>query len=181
MLHLLTRLLSHLRRNAIACTALACTIAAGGGYAIAATSNTTIHGCVSKRTHALYVQKRCNGHQIALIWSRDGQPQPVAAWAAVQGNGFTGAGARGISVAHVSNGTYSVTATPAQCKNVTDAPTVTVNAAIAPGSTPPGQFPVAWVAHSGSGRNTFTVFTGLVAGGAFVPADEAFNVQVPCS
>lgn len=50
MPQLLTRVLSYLRRNVIAFLALFFAIGAGGGYAIAATSNKTIHGCVNKRT-----------------------------------------------------------------------------------------------------------------------------------
>lgn len=180
MPQLLTRILSYLRRNAIALVALFFALGAGGGYAIAAANNKTIHGCVNNRTRALYIQKRCHRGQSPVVWNQQGPPSPTA-WAAVQANGFMGAGARGIAVQHVSAGTYNVTATPFRCKQVTNAPTVTVDSAIPPGSTPAGQFPVAWEAHTGGGRNTFTVYTGVVVGGSFTPADEAFNVQVPCS
>ena len=101
MPQLLTRILSYLRRNVIAFVALFFALGAGGGYAIAATNNKTIHGCLNNRTRALYVQKRCHRGQSALVWNQQGPPSPTA-WAAVQANGFTGAGARGISVQHVS-------------------------------------------------------------------------------
>ncbi len=181
MLKFLTRTLATARRNIISLLAVFFAIGAGGGYALAAGNTRTIHGCVSTRTHVLYVQKRCQRGQTPLALSQGSSPQPVTAWAAVQANGFTGAGARGISVVHVATGTYSLTATPSQCTQVTDAPIVTVNTAIPMGSSPAGQFPTAWEAHSGSGRNTFTVYTGVVASGSFTPSDEAFNVQVPCS
>jgi hypothetical protein len=177
---MLMRLLRSARRNVIAYLALFLAIGAGGGYAIAATNSSTIHGCVSNRTHALYIQKRCHRGQHSLVWSQQSR-SPVTAWAAVNAIGFTGAGARGISVQHVGTGTYNLTATFPQCSQVTDAPTVTVNTSIPPGSTPSGQFPVAWEAHSGNGPNTFTVHTGLVVGGSFTPTDEPFNVEVPCS
>jgi hypothetical protein len=177
---MLLRPLHHIRRNAIAYCALTLAVGAGGGYAMAASNTTTIHGCVGNQTHLLYVQKRCHRGQHPLVWSQQSQ-SPVTAWAAVNALGFTGAGARGISVQHVGTGTYNVTATFRQCAQVTDAPTVTVNTSIPPGSTPSGQFPVAWEAHSGSGPNTFTVYTGLVVGGSFTPTDEPFNVEVPCS
>jgi hypothetical protein len=178
MPHLLTRILSYLRRNVIAFVALFFAVGAGGGYAIAAAGNKTIHGCVNNRTRVLYVQKRCHRGQSALVWSKQGPASPTA-WAAVQANGFTGAGARGIAVQHASPGTYNVTATPSQCTQVADAPTVTVNTGSPPGAAPPGAFVVAWEAFTS--RNKFTVFTGVVTGGSFTPTDEAFNVQVPCS
>lgn len=172
------RILHHLRANVVAYLALTLAIGGGGGYAIAAANNKTIHGCVSNRTHALYIQARCHRGQTRLVWNQQtAQGQSVTAWAAVNAVGFTGAGARGISVQHVSTGTYNLTATAFQCTQVTDAPTVTVGA-VPPA---PGAFPMAWEAHSGSGRNTFTVYTGVVVGGSFTPADEAFSVQVPCS
>lgn len=175
------RPLRHARRNLVSYIAIF--LALGGGYAIAAGNTTTIHACVVKKTGELLVKARCSRGQSRLVWNQQGpqgQP-PVTAWAAVNAVGFTGAGTRGISVQHVSTGTYDLTATPSQCTKVTDAPIVTVDTAIPAGSTPPGQFPVAWEVHSGNGRNTFTVFTGVVVAGSFTPTDEAFNVQVPCS
>jgi hypothetical protein len=150
-------------------------IGAGGGYALAATSNKTIHGCVNKRTHALYIQKRCHSGQSALVWNQQGQTSPTS-WASVLANGFTGGG-HGISVQHVSTGAYNVTATPSQCKQASPGPTVTVNTG-PPGALPSGGFPVAWETFN---RNNFTIYTGVVVGGSFTPTDEAFNVQVPCS
>jgi hypothetical protein len=171
-----------LRRNVIALAALFLALGAGGGYAIAAANHSTIHGCVNNRTHALFIQARCHRGQHPLTW--DKQPatsQPLIAWAAVQANGFLGAGAQGISVDHTSAGTYQVTATPSACADVTSAPVVTVDTSNPPPGGATGGFPQAWEVHQGSGRNTFTVYTGVVTGGSFAPADEAFNVTVPCS
>jgi hypothetical protein len=169
------RILHHLRANVVAYLALTLAIGGGGGYAIAAANNKTIHGCVNNRTHALYIQKRCQRGQSPLVWNQQGQASPTA-WASVLADGFTG-GARGISVQHVSTGTYNVTATPPQCAQVAAAPTVTVDTG-PPAALPPGAFPVAWETFN---RNKFTVHTGVVASGSFTPTDEAFNVQVPCS
>lgn len=178
MPQLLIRILSYLRRNVIAFVALFFALGAGGGYAIAAANNKTIHGCLNNRTHALYVQKRCHSGQSPLVWNQQGPASP-AAWAAVQANGFTGAGARGIAVQHVSVGTYNLTATPSRCTQVADAPTITINTGPPTGAPPVGAFPVAW--ETFTSRNKFTVSTGVVVGGSFTPTDEAFNVQVPCS
>ena len=91
MPQLLTRILSYLRRNVIAFVALFFALGAGGGYAIAATNNKTIHGCVNKGTRVLYIQKRCHRGQSALVWSQQAPPSPTA-WAAVNADGFTGDG-----------------------------------------------------------------------------------------
>jgi len=176
---MLTQIVRHLRHNVIAYLALFLAVGTGGGYAIAAARTNTIHGCVNKRTHALYIQARCHRSQRPLALDQGRQTNPVTAWAAVQANGFTGAGARGISVQHVSTGTYNLTATPAQCGRVTDAPSVTVNTAVPPNGPSRVGFAVAW--ESFRSRTTFTVYTGVVDRGTFTPTDEAFNVQVPCS
>lgn len=46
----------------------------GGGHAAAAVleSGTTIHGCVSTRTHVLTIQKRCGSGSTALNWNQQG-------------------------------------------------------------------------------------------------------------
>jgi hypothetical protein len=172
---LLTRILSFMRQNVIAFVALFFAVGAGGGYAIAATSTKTIHGCVNNRTHALYIQKRCHGGQSALVWNQQGAASPTA-WASVLADGFT-AGGHGIAVQHVSTGTYNVTATPSQCVPASPGPTVTIDSS-PPSGLPAGGFPVAWETFN---RNKFTVYTGVVVNGSFTPSDEAFNVQVPCS
>lgn len=166
----------HLRHNVIAYLALFLAAGGGAGYAIAATTSTTIHGCVNNRTRALYIQKRCHRGQSRLVWNQG--PQPVTAWAAVSAVGFTSAGGRGISVQHVSTGTYNVTATPSQCTQFTNAPSVTVNGP-PPAFLSAGSFPIAW--ETFTSRNKFTVYTGVVAGGSFTPTDEPFNVYVACS
>lgn len=178
---MLSRIVRHVRHNVIAYLALVFAVGAGGGYAIAATRTNTIHGCVNKRTHALYIQARCHRSQRPVVLVQGRQTNPVTAWAAVQANGFTGAGARGISVQRVSTGTYNLTATLSQCASVASAPVVTVDTANPPSGSASGAFPMAWEVHQGSGRNTFAVYTGVVAGGSFKPMDEAFNVQVPCA
>ena len=124
---MLLRPLHSLRRNVIAYLALFFAIGGGGGYAFAATQTKTIHGCVSKSTHVLYIQKRCGRGQNRLVWSQQAPQGQVTAWAAVNAVGFTGVGTRGITVNHVSTGVYNVTATLSQCANVTTAPQVTVD------------------------------------------------------
>ena len=103
----------------------------------------------------------------------------MTAWAVVSGSGVT-TGGHGITVQHLSAGTYRVTATPAQCsQTLISPPVVSVSDSNPPAGQAAGTFPVAWVADAGGG--SFTVTTGIVVGGSFTPTDHTFNVQVPCS
>jgi hypothetical protein len=95
------------------------------------------------------------------------------------GNSGSVFGGHGISVQHVSAGTYSVTATPVQCVQGFNAPVVTVSDSYPPAGQAAGTFPVAWVEDTGT--NKFTVITGVVVAGSFTPTDDTFNVQDPCS
>lgn len=187
---MLLRLLHHLRRNVFAYIALTCAVGAGAGYAVAAANNKTIHGCVNKRTHVLSIQKHCGRGQSSISWNQQGPPgatgetgpagaSPVTAWAVVGGSGTT-AGGHGITVQHVSTGSYRVTATPVQCAQApASPPVVSVSDSNPPAGQAAGTFPVAWVGDAVGA--TFTVTTGIVASGTFAPADITFNVQVPCT
>ena len=160
---MLLRPFCYFRRNVISLVALFFAVGAGGGYALGARSTDRLHGCVAKRTHLLYIQLRCVRGQSSLALNQDGQA-PLPAWASVLADGFLGAGARGISARRIGVGTYDVTATPAQCTQIASTPQITVDDG-GPRFQGPGAFPVAWEAHSG-GRNSFTVYTGVVVGGA---------------
>jgi hypothetical protein len=168
------RIFAHFRGQAVGYIALF--FALGGGYAIAATNSKTIHGCVVKKSGELLVKSRCAGGQQRLVWNQQGPAGPSAAtaWASVNALGFTGDGARGLKVTHVSTGVYDVKLTLAKCAMVTTAPQVTVNTAISAPS-----YPSSW--ETFKSRTEFTVQTGVVTGGSFTPTDEAFNILVPCS
>jgi hypothetical protein len=73
---------------------------AGGGYALAASRSTVIHGCVNKRTHALTVTARCAKGTTALTWNRKG---PAGARGAKGAAGVAGAAAT-VSVGSVTTG-----------------------------------------------------------------------------
>jgi|SRR5579884_4263975 len=183
----MTHLLKHLRHNAIAYVALFFAIGAGGGYAVAAANKKTIHGCVNNRTHVLLVQKRCHRGERPIVWNQQG-PQgitgrpgvsPVTAWTVVGSSGST-FGGHGFTVQHVATGTYRVTATPAQCADMTATPpVVSVSDSNPPAGHGAGTFPVAWVGDDAG--STFMVTTGIVTSGVFGAADVAFNVQESCS
>jgi len=118
--------MNHPTRN-VAQLAVAATcgalLAAGGGYALASSSTTTIHGCVNKKTHQLFVQKRCTRDQTRLVWSQQGPqgpqgsqgpqgPPDASAWAVIGTNpaGASVAFGRNITVQRIGVGEYQVTA-----------------------------------------------------------------------
>jgi hypothetical protein len=181
---MLARLTVTLRNNMIAILALF--LAAGGGYALAASHSATIHGCVVKRTGALLIKNRCGRGQRRIAWNQQGPqgaqgpqgPQGASAvnvWAAVDDAGNVIAG-QGISVSRISAGTYEVTA--AACANKPNAPTVSVSDANPPAGQGAGAFPVGWV--EGSANQQFNVVTGVVAGGAFTATDHTFYIHDSC-
>jgi hypothetical protein len=170
----------------LAAAALAGGLISVGGYALAASGSTTIHACADTHTGILHVQKKCHRGQRRITWNQRG-PQglqgaagtsPVTAWTVVGDTGST-FGGHGITVQHVSAGTYRVTATPPQCAQGIGAPVVSVSDANPPNGQTAGAFPVVWVGDAGG--PTFTVTTGVVVSGSFTASDRQFNVQVPCT
>jgi hypothetical protein len=189
------RALQHLRGNAIPYAALLLlAVGAGGGYAIAATrAPKTITACASKKTGAIYYARRgrCSRQQIKLRWNQRG-PQgargatgaqgpagasAAQAWATVNSDGSIDVG-QGLSAQHTGTGTYTVTVTAPACSGKNTSPIVTPSDIYPPGGQSPGAFRVAWV--SNGLTLPFAVHIGVVAGGAFTPADGTFNVQVNC-
>jgi hypothetical protein len=187
------RHIGHGRIIQLAAAALAGGLLSAGGYALAASGGSTIRACADAHTGTLHLQKRCHRGQRRITWNQRGPggPQgaqgaagpagqsPVIAWTLVGDSGST-LGGHGISVQHVSAGTYQLTATPAQCVQGINAPIVTVSDSYPPSGTGSATaFPVAWV--EGGGSNKFTVITGVVVGGSFTPTDHIFDVQDPCT
>jgi hypothetical protein len=186
-LQFLTRVLTIARRNIISLLALFFAIGAGGGYALAAARTRTIHGCVNRRTHALYIQKRCQRGQSRIAWNQagpQGEPGTPAkrAFDVVNYDGTLGLiGSQGISAQHVGTGIYQVTITAAACANSRSVPTITVTQAGSPSVVPPpsGAVPVGWIADTATDQQ-FTVHTGFLSGGAFSAADLRFDVADNC-
>lgn len=190
---MLLRPLHHLRRNAIPYLAVAVmmALAGGGGYAMAATKSKTIAVCADKTTGVLHLKThgRCKRGQTRVTWNQQG-PQgvqgpagqagapAVSIWAQVTNTGplFSG---EGLSVQHVSAGTYQVTITAPACAHGANAPVITVSDGNPPAGLVAGAFPVAWYESTGSNQE-FMVFTGVVAGGSFTPTDHTFTVMDTC-
>lgn len=191
----MTHLLVHARRNVIPCliAVLAIAFAAGGGYALAASKSKTITVCADKSTGILHLKThgRCKRGQTRVTWNEKG-PQgiqgpagapgspAVSVWANVANAGSVVSG-EGVSVQHLSAGTYKVTITAPGCAHGSNAPVVTVSDTNPPGGqvAGAGTFPVAWYQSTG-GNQVFNVFTGIVAGGSFMPTDHTFTVMDAC-
>jgi hypothetical protein len=188
---MINRALSRLHGNVVAYLALFLAIGAGGGYAIAATSNTTVHGCVVKKTDELLIRSHCARGQTKLTWAQRGPAglrgrtgstgpagaAPPSAWAVVNGIGQAEP-SDGITATHTGPGTYQITVTAPACANKENAAVVSISDAYPPSGHTAGSFPVAWVENSGVGP--FTVYTGVTVGGTFSPEDETFNIQDTC-
>jgi hypothetical protein len=189
----MTNLLAHARRNAIPYVALLLVLAlgVGGGYALAAGNTKTITVCADKETGILHLHNhgKCKRGETHVTWNQQG-PQgaqgpagepgapAVSVWAQVTNAGplFSG---QGLSVQHVSVGTYQVTITAPECAHGSNAPVITVSDTNPPGGQVAGAFPVAWYRSTGSNQQ-FNVFTGVVSGGFFTPTDHAFTVMDTC-
>ncbi len=188
---MIKRALSRLQGNVVAWLALFLAIGAGGGYAIAATGNTTVHGCVVKKTGELLIRSRCARGQTKLSWAERGPAgtrgrtgatgpagaAPPSAWAIINGIGQAEP-SDGITATHTGTGTYQITVTAPACTNKENAPVVSISDAYPPSGHTAGAFPVAWVEDTGGGP--FTVHTGVTVGGTFSPEDETFNIQDTC-
>jgi hypothetical protein len=188
------RPLHHIRRYVLAYVALFFAVAAGGAYAIAATGvGKTITACANKRTGALFLHPRgrCKRGFKKVSWNQQGrqgaQGRPgaqgptgapaVSVWGVVADSGGLAAG-QGLTVQHVSAGTYQVRVTTPACAQRANAPTVTVSDGNPPAGQSAGAFPVAWI--TAGGDPTFTVVTGVVGGGSFTATDHTFDVQDVC-
>ena len=102
----------------------------------------------------------------------------MSVWGNVTNAGSLFAG-QGLSVQHVSAGTYQVTISAPPCASGSNAPVVTVSDGNPPGGQAAGAFPIAWYESTGSNQR-FMVFTGVVVGGTFTATDHTFDVMDAC-
>jgi hypothetical protein len=189
----MTKLVASGRRNPVPYLALVLVLAAGAGagYAVAASKTTTITVCADKGTGVLHLKThgRCKHGQTRVTWNQQGPQgvqgpagQPgapaVSVWANVTNAGSVASG-QGLSVQHVSAGTYKVTITAAACAHGANAPVISVSDTNPPGGEVAGAFPVAWYESTGLNQQ-FNVFTGVVAGASFTPTDHTFTVMDTC-
>ena len=182
------RIARSLRTHTVAYLALFLAIGGGSGYALAAANSNTIHGCVNKHTHALYIQSRCHRGQTKIVWKQQGPqgkqgatgPAASAAFGVVDTDGVLFAGqSQGVSVQHSATGIYEMTITAQGCSTGGNAPTVTPTQTIAGHLVDGSVVPVAWIDANGI-DDQFTVHTGFMSGGAFTVADVRFDVQDAC-
>lgn len=180
------------RRNLIpyAALLLVLLVGAGGGYALAASKTKSITVCADKKTGILHLHNhgKCKRTQTKVTWNQVGPQGPqgvqgpagqagapaVSVWAQVATNGTVAFG-QGISVQHVSTGTYQVTIISPACAHGLNAPVVTVSG----GPPTGGTFPVSWFGSTGSNQQ-FDIFTALSSGGTLTPTDLTFTVMDSC-
>ena len=204
---MITRMLGHVRRNAVAYLALVFSVVGGGGgYAVAATTHhgttrkkTAIVACASKRSGELFLHKKgkCAKGRHKVRWSvrgpkgargktgaagAAGAPAPSVhgIFDAQDGGAFPGA--QGASVTSTALGTYSVVITDPTCSQGINVPTVTPFDSYDSGgpAVPPGAVPVAWLSDSGSATQ-FILHTGFVANGAFTADGVRFALLDSCT
>jgi hypothetical protein len=188
----MTKLLAHLRRSAIPYVALLLVLAVGlgGGYALAASKTKTITVCADKGTGVLHLHTHgnCKRGQTRVTWNQQG-PQgvpgaqgpagapAVSVWANVTNAGSVLAG-QGISVQHLSAGTYLVTITAPGCAHASNAPVVSVSDTNPPGGQTSG-VPEAWFLSTVANQQ-FTVYTGVLVNGNFTATDHTFDIMDAC-
>ena len=94
-------------------TLVAGVVLVGGGYALASSRQTTIHACVSAKTHAILQESRCGKGYRALTWSVAGPKGDRGAKGATGARGATGAGgSQGIQGAQGAPGNPGNTGSP---------------------------------------------------------------------
>ena len=181
--------LSTARRNPIPYLGLFLVLAVGvgGGYAYAASKTKTITVCADKKTGVMHFKSRngrCSRGQTRVTWNQQG-PQgaqgptgqagaaAVSIWANVANDGSVVSG-QGLSVQHVSTGSYQVTVTDPACAHGSNAPVVTVS-----GAAQGGAAPYAWYGSTGLNEQ-FMVFTGDVGSSGFTASDHTFTVLDSC-
>lgn len=186
----------------------AATLAGGllatGGYAIAASSSSkTIHGCVTKTTHVLSIQKRCTRRQTSLSWNQRGPIGPIGQTGPAGPTGATGptgptgppgpqasdafgtisidsTGAfvtgQNLAVTRTGPGTATVTVTGGRCVNVTPIPVATPTMGGPISGTPAPELASTEVA-----PGQFTVVIQELVSGTWTPIDgNSVAVAVYC-
>jgi hypothetical protein len=192
---MLSKALKHVQRNTIAYVALFFAVGGGGaGAAVAATalSSNPVHACVSKKTGALYVAKRCTRSERALSFNQRGPAGPagptgVVAYGQVDGLGHVQA-EKGMVITETATGMYTVRITADACKHDDDQiPVITpsgLGAEPEPGGyqPPPGGGNVQPAISSADyGHDIFTINAGyLQSDGTFVFTPQGFNVLDVC-
>lgn len=185
------RIVRHLAPRSVVYLAAGVLVGAGGSYALAAGTTRVISACADKSTGVLHLKShgRCAHGQTHVSWNQRG-PQGAAGkqgpagapamsiWGSEAANDNPLA-QNGLAIAHVSTGTYQVTITAPACAHaIGNAPLVSVLNGNPPLGHSAGAFPVAWT--NGTLTDQFTVYTGVVTGGAFTLTDGGFNVYDTC-
>jgi hypothetical protein len=192
----------------LALAALAGALLGGGGYALASSSTSTIHGCVNKNNHQLLIQRRCGKGQSRLVWNQQG-PQgkqgatgaqgaqgvqgptggtgaagpagtsPTIWWARVASSGAVVAGSN-VQIGHFGPGEYQVF--PQGATGTSSPPcavTVTPNVMSTDGESQPDTPIIATVGTSGLSEPGAAI-TVLLNNASGGAVDDGFSVIADC-
>jgi hypothetical protein len=95
----------HIKLSHAVAALVAGAVLVGGGYALAASQQNTIHACVSNRTHAILQESKCGKGYRALTWNIAGPKGDRGANGATGAKGPTGAiGPQGVQGAQGAPG-----------------------------------------------------------------------------
>lgn len=192
------RIARHLRANVVAYIALFFALGGGGGYALAATSSKTIHGCVVKRSGELLLRNKCSRGESKVAWNQRGPAGPRGKTGVTGATGpagttpYSAEGVVGINGGYdgtgftsqpIATGEFLVTLTGPACS--TDSPgkpslvvTPRGNPSF-PATTSGGSYDVADVAGT-TVPGQFDVYTGEIVSGSYTPVDDSFNLVGAC-
>jgi hypothetical protein len=172
-------------------------VLSAGGYALAAadhaptitftsdralpTPPAPIHACADRGgAHLLHLQARCGRGQQAVSWDTTAAGSPIRAWGFVGPDGTIASG-QGAAVRNTGTGVYQISVSAPSCSRaLNNAPMVTVNDTYPPGVLVGSSFPDAWVQTYSSDQEGFTVYTGVIVNGSFVPANVSFDFEDSC-
>jgi hypothetical protein len=151
-----------------------------GGYAAASSTvpRGVIRGCVSRKTHQLYVQPLCGRGQRSILWDWASRPEP---WALVQANqaGATVEFGSHIATRRVATGEYTITVTAGGACGF-GAIAVDPEGAEA-GNGTAAVVPTAYANPISTTGNHYDVHIFNLASGVPTPVDTNFGVTItPC-
>lgn len=203
----MARLVTHLRRNVVGYVALAIALGGGGGYALAATTNSAggkRTACVSNQNGAMFLKRstnaKCSTDKRKVIWNTQGPVGKTGAKGATGAAGATGpagpvgtpGSANAISFIGAPGGTASseqpsgavtlLTNPSPGVYNITLNNPTCANPVVTPvdaGELPAGDGATAYIYSIGPGP-TLSVRTGEISSAGFTPFSLLFTLHADC-
>jgi hypothetical protein len=199
----MARLVTHLRSNVVGYIALAIALGGGGGYALAATTNSPSGkrtACVSNKNGAMFLKRstsaNCSKGQRKVIWNTKGprgSAGPAGATGATGAAGPAGAPGSADAISFLGSnlgasdeqpsGAVTVLTNPSPgVYNITLSNPTCVNPVVTPvdaGALPAGDGATAYIYSIGPGA-TVSVRTGEISSAGFTPSSLLFTFHADC-